>query len=54
MMSDEFADLGLRVNPVAPHTGEHVVVMVHAYIPSALPVTVRMLLYVEVGRSRTT
>ena len=43
-LREEVVDLGLSVNPVAPHTGEHVVVTVHAYIPGALPVTVRVLL----------
>ena len=46
-------DLGLRVNPVAPHTGEQVVVTLHVYIPGDLPVTVRVLLYVDVGPSVT-
>ena len=41
---DEAVDLGLRVNPVTPHTGERVVVTLHVYIPGDLPVTVRVLL----------
>ena len=37
-------DLGLRINPVAPHTGEQVVMTLHVYTPDDPPVIVRVLL----------